>query len=231
MDLLCIANTDGYFIRLNPAWERTLGYAREELMKKRFFDFVHPDDQDATLAVFSAQKEQHEVVHFANRYRCKDGSYRWLDWASAPSGALLYAAARDVTDRKRAEESLEERLLFETMLAEISTGFVNLPADQIDNGIRDAQVRLCKFLHLERSTVWQACRNDPETLVLTHIHQPDGIVSPPEWMAAGEFFPWVTRKILNSDANPSRQAKYADSTGTRGLSACGPRHAQQAGCL
>ena len=85
MDLLCIANTDGYFLRLNPVWERILGYTREELMAKRFLEFVHPDDLDRTREAVSTLVSQQKVISFENRYRCKDGTYRWLEWSSASS--------------------------------------------------------------------------------------------------------------------------------------------------
>jgi PAS domain S-box-containing protein len=108
LDLLCIADTDGYFRRLNPEWERTLGYPLAELEGKLFLDFVHPDDLDATLAAVSQLEGQKEVLNFENRYRCKDGSYRWIEWRSFPIGKQIYAAARDITGRKRAEEALLE---------------------------------------------------------------------------------------------------------------------------
>ena len=108
LDLLCIANTDGYFLRLNPAWERTLGYTREELMAKRFLEFVHPDDLGGTREAVSILVSQQKVFSFENRYRCKDGTYRWLQWSAAPAGKLIYAAARDVTEGKRTEEMLRE---------------------------------------------------------------------------------------------------------------------------
>ena len=103
LDLLSIANTDGYFLRLNPAWERTLGYTSEELLAKRFLEFVHPDDMDSTLKALSSLASRQKVFYFENRYRCKDGTYRWLQWSSSPAGNLIYSAARDVTENKRAE--------------------------------------------------------------------------------------------------------------------------------
>jgi PAS domain S-box-containing protein len=103
LDLLCIANTDGYFLRLNPAWERILGYTRKELMAKRFLEFVHPDDVDITSKTVSTLASQQKIFLFENRYRCKNGTYRWLQWSSAPAGNLIYAAARDITEHKRAE--------------------------------------------------------------------------------------------------------------------------------
>ncbi len=108
LDLLCIADTDGYFRRLNPEWEKTLGYSLAELEGKRFLDFVHPDDLEATLAAISQLNRQEEVLNFVNRYRCRDNSYRWIEWRSFPQGKLIYAVARDITERKRAEESLQQ---------------------------------------------------------------------------------------------------------------------------
>ncbi|HQN20042.1 MAG TPA: PAS domain-containing protein, partial [Syntrophobacteraceae bacterium] len=109
LDLLCIANTDGYFLHLNPAWERALGYSREELMAGRFLDFVHPDDLEPTLKALSTLASRQTVIRFENRYGAKDGTYRWLEWTSASAGNLIYAAARAFTDRLKAEAEDQHR--------------------------------------------------------------------------------------------------------------------------
>jgi PAS domain S-box-containing protein len=109
LDLLCIASSDGYFLRLNPAWEKTLGYNREELMARQFFDFVHPDNLAGTQAAFSKLLSQREVTHFENRYHCRDGTYRWLEWTAALAGKRIYAAARDITERLKAETEAGQR--------------------------------------------------------------------------------------------------------------------------
>ncbi|MGD0817461.1 MAG: PAS domain S-box protein [Methanomassiliicoccales archaeon] len=106
LDLLCIADTDGYFRRLNPEWERTLGYSLEELIGTRFLDLVDPDDVDMTINAVTELSSQSTVLNFVNRYRCKDGSYRWIEWRSYPEGKMIYAVARDITERKRAQEDL-----------------------------------------------------------------------------------------------------------------------------
>jgi PAS domain S-box-containing protein len=108
LDLLCIADTDGFFRRLNPQWETVLGYSLAELEGKRFPDLIHPDDVEATVQEVSRLDAQQPVLNFVNRYRCRDGSYRWFEWRSSPRGKLIYAAARDITDRKRAGEALRD---------------------------------------------------------------------------------------------------------------------------
>jgi PAS domain S-box-containing protein len=108
LDLFCIADTDGFFWRLNPEWEKTLGYTLEELEGHRFMDFVHPDDMPATLAAIADLANQNEIQSFSNRYRHRDGSYRWIEWRSVPRGNRIYAAARDMTGRRNMENAIRE---------------------------------------------------------------------------------------------------------------------------
>ncbi len=109
IDMLCIAGYDGYFKRLNPAFERTLGYRIEELTASPFLDFVHPDDRSATTGVFQRVLHGEATISFENRYRAKDGSYKWLLWNAMPFAEqqLIYAAARDISERKQAEENVQ----------------------------------------------------------------------------------------------------------------------------
>ncbi|MBD2232968.1 PAS domain S-box protein [Phormidium tenue] len=107
LDLLCIGDTSGYFHRLNGQWEKTLGYSVQEMQGTLYIDYVHPEDIDATLAALSSLTQQEEVCNFVNRYRCADGSYRWIEWRSVPVGHLIYGAARDITDRIQAELELQ----------------------------------------------------------------------------------------------------------------------------
>ncbi len=148
LDLLCIANTDGYFLLLNQTWERTLGYSREELMAKRFLDFVHPDDLVKTQDAVSSLASQQKVIYFENRYRCKDGTYRWLEWSSAPAGNLIYASARDITERLKAEAEARqhrEELAHVTRIAtmgELTTSLaheINQPLTAIESNAEAAK--------------------------------------------------------------------------------------------
>jgi two-component system, sensor histidine kinase and response regulator len=108
-DLFCIAGFDGYFKRLNPTWTKVLGYELDELTARPYFDLVHPDDRTATVEEARNIDRGADPVLFENRYRCKDGSYRWLQWASTayPGEQVVYAVARDITDRKATEAQLE----------------------------------------------------------------------------------------------------------------------------
>ena len=114
IDMLCIAHFSGYFQRLNPAWETTLGYTREELQSKRMFEFVHPDDRERTLEQNRIVRAGGQALGFENRYLCKDGSYKWLLWNARADleHELIYSVARDITRRKQAEDE-RERLVAE----------------------------------------------------------------------------------------------------------------------
>lgn len=108
LDLLCIADSKGTFHRLNPEWEKTLGYKLDELIGTNFLTYIHPDDLQSTIDKISVLSDQKAVLDFANRYKCKNGSYRWIEWRSYPSGEFIYAVARDITERKIVEKQLME---------------------------------------------------------------------------------------------------------------------------
>ena len=82
LDMLCVAGFDGYFKRLNPAWEKVLGYTESELLSRPYIDFVHPEDRDATRVQAQRLVDGLPVTYFDNRYFHKEGSIRWLLWAS-----------------------------------------------------------------------------------------------------------------------------------------------------
>ena len=108
LDLLCIASIDGYFLHVNNQWEKALGYAQSEIEGTRFLDHVHPEDVEKTVNAIAELSMGKEILNFVNRYACKDGSYRWIEWRALPNNQLIYAAARDVTDRKESETKLQQ---------------------------------------------------------------------------------------------------------------------------
>ncbi len=140
IDLLCLLGFDGHFKRLNPAWERTLGFTRQELMARPFFEFVHPDDRERTLAQNRHVRAGGQALAFENRYRCKDGSFRWFLWNATPVAEeqTIYSVARDITPRKEAEAE-RERLVHELQqaLAEVDELRAILPICSYCRHIRD----------------------------------------------------------------------------------------------
>lgn len=128
LDLVCVAGTDGYFKQLNPAFEAVLGFERAELLDKPFLDFVHVDDRERTVEVVAGLSRGEATVDFENRYLCKDGQYKWLSWhATAEPGGVIYAAGRDVSERKADQErlaALNEELRIMAVIDEL-TGLHN----------------------------------------------------------------------------------------------------------
>ncbi|HEX5474711.1 MAG TPA: PAS domain S-box protein [Vicinamibacterales bacterium] len=142
IDMLCILGFDRRFRHVNRAWETTLGFSREELMSQPFVDFVHPDDRERTVEQNIEVRSGGQARSFENRYRCKDGSYRWLLWNARPDPdhQVIYGIARDMTAKKAAEaerEALIRRL--EGALAEVNALRGLFPICSYCKRIRDDQ--------------------------------------------------------------------------------------------
>ena len=125
LDLLCIADTNGRFIKLNKAWEEILGYSIQELEGKNFFSFVHRDDHMGTRNALVDLGKQQQVLNFTNRFRCKDGSYKYIEWRSQPAENLIYAAARDVTDKIKNQTDLGTLVFFAEELLQQSVAEID----------------------------------------------------------------------------------------------------------
>jgi len=97
LDLLCIGDVDGYLRRVSLGWEKALGYTVAELEGMRIYELIHPDDFNHTDIAMDELGDGQDVLNFVNRYRHKNGSYRWIEWRSFPVGHLVYATARDIT--------------------------------------------------------------------------------------------------------------------------------------
>jgi len=120
IDMLGVGNFKGYFTQINPAWERTLGWTSHQLTSRKMIEFVHPDDRPVTLHAFKDAKAGRAMIRLENRYRCRNGSYKWLSWnmTPLPEEGLIFGIARDITEGKRAEESLRLQSIIMSHLSE-----------------------------------------------------------------------------------------------------------------
>ncbi len=164
MDLLCIAGTDGYLKRVNPAFQQTLGYTTEELLAKPYSAFVHPNDRAVTLAAQDVLALGKDVARFENRYLRKDGAECWLQWnaRSVPGEGLIYAAGRDVTASRRTSE---EQAALRRVATLVARGVP--PADVFEAVVAEMRLilgaentRLMRF-ERDRSAVVLATSNEP----------------------------------------------------------------------
>ncbi|MBN1995467.1 MAG: PAS domain S-box protein [Anaerolineae bacterium] len=201
LDLLCVAGFDGYFKHLNPAWAQTTGFTLEELKAKPFIEFVHPDDHQATVAeTAKLVTGRGETIYFENRYICKNGSIKWLLWnaTSFPAEELIYAIARDVTRYKQTEQALQYRVEFEKLITALSTDFINLTPDEIDNGINQALQTIAQLAGVDRSYIF-ILAEDGHSMDNTHEWCAEGIepqIQKLQGLALADF-PWFAQKIKN----------------------------------
>lgn len=195
LDLLCVADTSGYFVRVNQSFEKTLGITADELLVKPFLEFVHPEDIVTTTEALAKLGHQKSLFDFTNRYRCRDGTYRWLEWRAVPLGEFIYAAARDVTEKLETSRQLEERLKFETLLTKLSRNFLNVPVDRIDSEINQAMQEICNYLGFDIAVVWQWLPGVTRFFTITHLYRSLPGPPVPEKWDARDTFPWCLNEL------------------------------------
>ncbi|MFB6345121.1 MAG: PAS domain S-box protein [bacterium] len=150
MDLFGIATKDGEFLEVNPAFEETLGYSSEEITDRPYIELVHPEDREDTRKQMQDLRNGESVGSFENRYQTKHGSYRWLSWWAIPDSDVVYAAARDVTERREYEKQLQTMLEEkEILLEEVHHRVKNNL--QIISSLLTMQKRECDDQTLQRS--------------------------------------------------------------------------------
>ena len=128
LDLLAIADTKGNFMKLNRAWEETLGYPLKTLLNTSYWDHIHPDDIEKTVAAVTKLNNNESLLNFVNRYRTKDGTYKYIEWRTHPKDGVLYTAARDISERVHSEQALrnsEQRFRMYTQKAPLGVFIVD----------------------------------------------------------------------------------------------------------
>ena len=157
IDLLCIAGFDGYFKQVNPAWGQTFVYSDQELLETPYLEFVHPDDQHATVETVAAGSDpsQGRLMGFENRLRCKDGSYRWLSWSAQPvvAESVSYCVAHDITDNKAETERRSRQLLAERFIADVARDLGRADSEDLGSMIEHSLAGLAQMCQADRGTI------------------------------------------------------------------------------
>ena len=131
LDMLCISElSTTKLIKVNKAWESILGFSVSELEGKPFLELVHPDDIESTVQATSKLAKNETIIGFNNRYRTKTGEYRIIEWHSVAVGSIIYAAARDITERMIFEQSLQDSILKEKELGDMKSRFVSMASHE-----------------------------------------------------------------------------------------------------
>jgi PAS domain S-box-containing protein len=208
LDMLGIIGLDGYYKRVNPAFERILGYSGEQLLERPLFDFIHPDDVERSRLALESLGRGHQLVQFENRYIRSDGSLSWLEWNVRPAleEGVVYAAARDVTDRRRAEEEQAALRRVATLVAR------GAPPEDVFAAVAGEVVRLLPvdFAELGR------CESDGTLVFVAAWGMPGGHFSVgTRLMLGGKNI----STIVAQTGRPARIDSYADASGPIGAAA------------
>lgn len=146
--LLCITDKAGRFVKLNDEWTRVLGYELAELEGQACVQFIHPDDRQSSQRKTAALLAHNEIGTYTNRYRAKDGSFRWIQWRLQPYGEFVFAIARDVTSRKKTETELLESFAQQDLISQIAQLFAG--SEDFDNQADTALAKIGENLQVSR---------------------------------------------------------------------------------
>jgi PAS domain S-box-containing protein len=188
-DLMGIRGADGYFKRVNPAFEQTLGYSRQELLERRFRDIVDPGDESPALDILDEPSSRGAPVRFENRSRRSDGTVVWLDWTMVADHGVIYGAARDITERRRQQHELRVLADQQASLRRVAT--------LVARGVAPSEVFSAVAAELAR------CLGMHHSCLLRYEHDGSGVL-----LAAGEDPGWMkvpigTRVSFEGDNIPA----------------------------
>ena len=207
--LMSIAGFDGYFKMLNPAWEKTLGYSVDELCARPYLDLVHPDDREKATDEVLEMRGGQTVFRFKNRYRCKDGSYRWLAWSAmpAPAQGLIYGSARDVTTSVAMEQRLRESN--DQLKQLVTNGELLLHHSTVRH---DTLVELGRFKDEAAAMIVHDLKNPLAAILSNYDYLLEGFEGAPDYREALQDAQTAGRRMLRLLSNLVDVARLEDGT-------------------
>ncbi|MEN3311379.1 MAG: hypothetical protein V7645_708 [Actinomycetota bacterium] len=214
-DLIVVAGFDGYFKRVNPAFQARLGYTEDEALARPYLEFVHRDDRERTTAEADRLGEGEQIIAFENRYICKDGSYRWIEWTATPvlQERLIYAVGRDVTERRQAESKVERLAEEQAALHRVATLVARgVPPDELFAAVTE---EVGQLLPVGSAAMG---RYDPDGMFTTVAAWSPGAAAFPvgkRWIPEGKN----AMTIVFETGRPARIDDFADASGPVGIAA------------
>jgi PAS domain S-box-containing protein len=221
-DVIVVAGFDGYFRRVNPAFEALLGYTQQEALGRPYFDFIHPDDRERTTERRQKLRDGETTAPIENRYVCKDGSYRWIEWTAIPvhEEGMSYAVGRDVSERRQAETDLREAEEHKRALADEQAALRRVatlvargvPSDEMFAAVTEEVGQLLPVTSAAMGRV------DPDGMFVTVAAWSTGTIAFPagkRWLPEG-------KNVMAMVVETGRQARiddFADASGPVGVNA------------
>lgn len=208
-DIICIEDSQDRILDINPAVERILGYAPQELIGKLGFDFVHPEDRASVMAAFAELAHQPYISHRVEyRFRHKNGSWRYLQSTGAnllyhPSVQGIVVYSRDITDQKEQELKLKERIEFEHLISSLCTQFMRLDSRELDRALEAGIGRLAQHYQCDRAYLFDLVSDRQIAQLCYQWHHPDISPLPPLWhQIPVEFTPWWMKHLQQEQVIP-----------------------------
>jgi PAS domain S-box-containing protein len=221
-DLIVVSGFDGYFKRVNPAFEVRLGYTEHEALSRPLLEFVHPDDRERMSAKRKEIVDGATTVSFEDRYVCKNGSYRWFEWTAVPvrEERQIYAVGRDVTERREAEAGRREAEERNRALAEEQAALrrvATLVATRVapEDVFATVTEEVGQLLPVSSSSMDRYDRDGLFTTVAAWSTTAPAFPVGGRWLPEGKN---VTTLVLET-GRPARIDSFADASGPVGVTA------------
>ncbi|MDI6401927.1 ATP-binding protein [Balneolaceae bacterium ANBcel3] len=173
LDILCITDLEGRFLRVSRQMETLLGYPANELQKNSFVNYIHPEDLPKTKKALRRLAQQKPVTGLINRFIARDGSVKYLEWHCQPREHLVYSAARDVSGRIEQEEAQKHQSDLLELLVTLATSYIHVPVNEMETVINRSLADIARYCGVDRSYIFEF---DHDKYVCSNTH---------EWCATG----------------------------------------------